>query len=29
VHDFEQLAALLGKLSALPNVVDVRRVGVG
>jgi GTP pyrophosphokinase len=29
VHDFEQLAALLDKLSALPNVVDVRRVGVG
>jgi GTP pyrophosphokinase len=29
VHDFEQLAALLDKLSALPNVVDARRVGVG
>ncbi len=28
VHDFEQLSGLLSKLSALPNVVDVRRVGV-
>ncbi|HEV2681819.1 MAG TPA: bifunctional (p)ppGpp synthetase/guanosine-3',5'-bis(diphosphate) 3'-pyrophosphohydrolase [Rhodanobacter sp.] len=29
VRDFEQLSTLLGKLQALPNVVDVRRVGVG
>ncbi len=29
VHDFEQLAALLDKLAALPNVIDARRVGVG
>jgi GTP pyrophosphokinase len=29
VRDFEQLAGLLGKLSALPNVIDVRRVGAG
>jgi GTP pyrophosphokinase len=29
VRDFEQLSTLLGKLLALPNVVDVRRVGVG
>lgn len=29
VRDFEQLSALLGKLLALPNVIDVRRVGVG
>jgi len=29
VRDFEQLSALLGKLQALPNVIDVRRVGVG
>jgi GTP pyrophosphokinase len=28
VRDFEQLSALLGKLAALPNVVEVRRVGV-
>ncbi|MFC5582341.1 RelA/SpoT family protein [Rhodanobacter terrae] len=29
VRDFEQLSTLLGKLQALPNVIDVRRVGVG
>ena len=29
VRDFEQLSTLLGKLAALPNVVDARRVGVG
>jgi GTP pyrophosphokinase len=29
VRDFDQLSTLLGKLVALPNVVDVRRVGVG
>jgi GTP pyrophosphokinase len=29
VRDFEQLSTLLAKLLALPNVVDVRRVGVG
>ena len=29
VRDFEQLSTLLGKLLALPNVVDARRVGVG
>ncbi|MEO7065302.1 MAG: bifunctional (p)ppGpp synthetase/guanosine-3',5'-bis(diphosphate) 3'-pyrophosphohydrolase [Rhodanobacter sp.] len=29
VRDFEQLSSLLSKLEALPNVVDVRRVGVG
>lgn len=29
VRDFEQLSTLLGKLLALPNVVDVRRVGGG
>jgi GTP pyrophosphokinase len=29
VRDFEQLSTLLGKLAALPNVVDVRRVGTG
>ena len=29
VRDFEQLSTLLGKLLALPNVVDVRRIGVG
>ena len=28
VRDFEQLSVLLSKLAALPNVVDVRRVGV-
>ena len=28
VRDFEQLSTLFGKLLALPNVVDVRRVGV-
>ena len=27
VRDFEQLSALLAKLTALPNVVDARRVG--
>jgi GTP pyrophosphokinase len=27
VRDFEQLSMLLGKLLALPNVIDVRRVG--
>ena len=29
VRDFEQLSSLLSKLAALPNVLDVRRVGVG
>ena len=29
VRDFDQLSTLLGKLLALPNVVDVRRVGTG
>jgi len=29
VRDFEQLSTLLGKLLALPNVLDVRRVGTG
>jgi len=29
VRDFEQLSTLLGKLLALPNVLDVRRVGSG
>jgi GTP pyrophosphokinase len=29
VRDFEQLSTLLGKLASLPNVVEVRRVGVG
>jgi GTP pyrophosphokinase len=29
VRDFEQLSALLGKLQALPNVIDARRVGAG
>jgi GTP pyrophosphokinase len=29
VRDFEQLSTLLGKLLALPNVLDVRRVGAG
>jgi len=29
VRDFEQLSTLLGKLLALPNVIDVRRIGVG
>ncbi|MFC5435956.1 RelA/SpoT family protein [Rhodanobacter umsongensis] len=29
VRDFEQLSTLLGKLLALPNVIDVRRVGIG
>ncbi len=29
VRDFEQLSTLLGKLLALPNVTDARRVGVG
>ncbi len=29
VRDFEQLSTLLGKLQALPNVIDVRRIGVG
>ena len=29
VRDFEHLSTLFGKLLALPNVVDVRRVGVG
>ena len=28
VRDFEQLSALLSKLTVLPNVVDARRVGV-
>ncbi|MEO6799104.1 MAG: bifunctional (p)ppGpp synthetase/guanosine-3',5'-bis(diphosphate) 3'-pyrophosphohydrolase [Rhodanobacter sp.] len=29
VRDFEQLSTLLGKLLALPNVTDARRVGIG
>jgi GTP pyrophosphokinase len=29
VRDFEQLSTLLGKLHALPNVVEARRVGIG
>ena len=29
LRDFEQLSTLFGKLLALPNVVDVRRVGAG
>ncbi len=29
VRDFEQLSTLLGRLLALPNVTDARRVGVG
>jgi GTP pyrophosphokinase len=29
VSDFEQLSTLLGKLLALPNVTDARRIGVG
>jgi GTP pyrophosphokinase len=29
VRDFEQLSTLLTKLLALPNVIDVRRVGIG
>ncbi|MEO5812239.1 MAG: bifunctional (p)ppGpp synthetase/guanosine-3',5'-bis(diphosphate) 3'-pyrophosphohydrolase [Rhodanobacter sp.] len=29
VHDFEQLSTLLGKLGALPNVVDARRIVTG
>jgi GTP pyrophosphokinase len=29
VRDYEQLSILLAKLQALPNVIDVRRVGVG
>jgi GTP pyrophosphokinase len=29
VRDFEQLSALLGKLEALPNVIDVRRLAAG
>jgi GTP pyrophosphokinase len=29
VRDYEQLSAVFGKLLALPNVVDVKRVGVG
>lgn len=29
LRDFEQLSTLLGKLAALPNVVEVRRVGGG
>jgi GTP pyrophosphokinase len=29
VRDFEQLSTLLGKLLALPNVTDARRIGVG
>jgi GTP pyrophosphokinase len=27
VHDFGQLSVLLDKLSALPNVIDARRIG--
>jgi len=29
VRDFEQLSTLLGKLHALPNVVEARRLGIG
>jgi GTP pyrophosphokinase len=29
VRDFEQLSALLDRLSALPNVVEARRIGAG
>jgi GTP pyrophosphokinase len=29
VRDYEQLSTLLGRLVALPNVVDARRVGAG
>jgi GTP pyrophosphokinase len=29
VRDFEQLSGLLGRLVAMPNVVDARRVSVG
>lgn len=29
VHDFEQLSMLLGKLAALPNVIDARRISAG
>ena len=29
VRDFDQLSTLFGKLLALPNVVDARRIGVG
>ena len=29
VHDFEQLSTLLGKVGALPNVVDARRIVAG
>ena len=29
VHDFEQLSTLLGKVVALPNVVDARRIAGG
>ncbi|MBN8715084.1 MAG: bifunctional (p)ppGpp synthetase/guanosine-3',5'-bis(diphosphate) 3'-pyrophosphohydrolase, partial [Xanthomonadales bacterium] len=29
VHDFGQLSVLLDKLSALPNVIDARRIGTG
>ena len=29
VRDFEQLSTLLGKLLALPNVTDARRIGIG
>jgi GTP pyrophosphokinase len=29
VRDFEQLSTLFGKLLALPNVIDARRVGIG
>jgi len=29
VRDFEQLSTLLGKLLALPNMIDARRVGIG
>jgi hypothetical protein len=28
VHDFGQLSVLLDKLSALPNVIDARRIGM-
>jgi GTP pyrophosphokinase len=27
VRDYEQLSILLGRLNALPNVIDARRLG--
>jgi GTP pyrophosphokinase len=29
VRDYEQLSSLLGRLLALPNVVEARRLGAG